>query len=144
MWIETNKNSAEIRQYFLSQKEIKIQEKTYKIIVSPTDKNGTTITVEGISQAGIQTIADAEEMTQIGYKLYELLKNAPDFRYALTGIEVDNWRTFTELAQDPAIIKDIKGFVINKDIYTLIKCTAKMTSFRKNYFWIPYQRETCK
>ena len=78
---------------------------------------------------------------QLFRQFYVLLKNAPEFRYALTGIEVDGWREMFELEQDPNDILLIKGFVIRKDVYELLGSPGKMPEFKTDYFWNPYEGE---
>ena len=39
-------------------------------------------------------------MTELGILLYQRLLSAPSFRYALVGVEVDEFRTYNELLED--------------------------------------------
>ena len=141
MWIESKENGEEIRNYFSSKINVYANRKQYKIKAYKSGKTGSMITVDNISQTGIHSKNDAEEMTEIGFQFYEYLKNAPNFRYALVGVEVDGWREIEELIDAPNDIKTMKGFVINEKIYSQIKCTVKMEEFRKDYLWLPYKGE---
>lgn len=99
------------------------------------------ITTDGISSTGIHSKEDAEIMTKIGFEFYELLKESPNFRYALTGVEVDGWRLFDELVEFPNDFDNLKGFVMHKEIYMQINSTVKMINFENDYLWIPYEGE---
>ena len=144
MWIETEKNGDEIRDYFSSKEKLIINKKIFPIIASQSGNTGSMITIDGISGCGIQSKEDALLMSKIGFAFYKLLKNAPDFRYALTGVEVDGWREFDELVEFPNDFDDLKGFVMNKAMYKQINSTVKMIDFKNKYLWIPYEGETYK
>src|SRR5581483_6788453 len=64
--------------------------------------------VDGVSRSGIRHTQDAEQMTEIGFALYERLRTAPPFRYALVGVEVDGFRYFREL-DDDLVTLDFNG-----------------------------------
>lgn len=142
IWIESEENGLKIRDYFSAKNKIVVNQKHYKIKTWSSGKTGSMITVDGISNIGIQSTSEAKEMTEIGFQFYALLKNAPDFRYALTGVEVDGWLEMEDLHKKPNSIETISGLVINKKIYEQIKCTSKMEAFKENYLWIPYTGET--
>ena len=59
----------------------------------------------GISESGICTIEDACEMTELGILLYKHLQKSPYFRYALVGLEVDEFRYYHELVSSWTILK---------------------------------------
>lgn len=144
MWIETGPDQSHteaIRSYFKSKKEIVTDKKTYTLQLFPTNNISTMVTVEGISKSGIATKQDADEMTSIGFEFYKLLKHAPEFRYAITGVEVDGLFELHELQEEPDDILEFKGFVVRKDIYELIGSPGELESFRENYLWIPYEGE---
>lgn len=142
MCIETEKNEEEIRNYFSSKKKLIINKKVFPIIIYPCGNNEVMITVDGISRSGITSKEDASILTEIGFAFYKLLENAPDFRYALIGVEVDGWRSFDELVEFPNDFDGLKGFVINKAMYNQIHSTVKMKDFKNKYLWIPYEGET--
>lgn len=101
-------------------------------IVSPT----------GVSQTGIHTPEDAYQMTEIGLLLYQKLRSAPPFRYALVGIEVDQVRHYNELVTacgKPDV--PFHGFVIAEMVWHDIGCPVGFTSFAPGYLWTPYQGE---
>jgi hypothetical protein len=70
--------------------------------------------------------------------LYDALQVSKlDYRYALAGIEVDEFRTYSELIEDLPTI-DIPGLVISSK---LIKKANKNSYkiFSEGYFWQPYK-----
>ncbi len=144
IWIESGNNEESgiaIRNYFESQKEIVTEIGKYQIIAHQSGETGSMITVDGISQTGIDSELEKNKMSLIGNQFYVLLKNAPEFRYALTGIEVDGWREMSELVEEPNDILLIKGFVIRKDIYKLLGYPGEMSEFKTDYLWTPYEGE---
>ena len=138
MWIETeNSDQAVAIKAYFNHKVIDANGKTYKI---SADESGT-VTVDGISRTGITAQSDAEEMTLIGFEFYQLLKAAPDFRYALTGVEVDEWRTMEELEEEPNDILLIPGFVIRSDVYKRLGSPGNLKAFSLTHLWTPYEGE---
>jgi hypothetical protein len=70
----------------------------------------------GISETGINTSDTAYLMTELGILLYQQLRTAPPFRYTLVGVEVDEFRTYSELStESPA--PSIPGLVLAETIW---------------------------
>lgn len=141
LWIEAEKDSEKksIKEYFNGRK-ISANSKEYTISAYESGM----ITVDGISRIGITSQNDADEMTSIGNRFYELLKDAPKFRYAMTGVEVDGFAFIDELTEDPEFYIKFKGFVINESLYRKINGKRKMKPFSNGYLWTPYEGETWK
>lgn len=139
LWIEVEKKSEReaLMEYF-DKRKISVNGKGYTISAY---KSGM-ITVDGISESGITSQSDAEEMTSLGKTFYALLKNAPNFRYAMTGVEVDGFAEIDELIDDPEFYLKYKGFVINEQLYRTINGKREMTAFSEGYLWTPYEGET--
>lgn len=95
-----------------------------------------------VSQSGVCSIEDADIMTEMAIRLYHHLKDAPEFRYAIAGVEVDDFRTYSELIEDLKEFKDdlISGMVINEDI--LKEFGIKGEDFCPGYQWAPYEGES--
>ena len=51
----------------------------------------------GLSTSGICSEKDARQMSEVGEHLYNLLKTAPEFRYAIVGVEVELFRLESEI-----------------------------------------------
>lgn len=137
IWIETEtvEEGLSIKEYF-NNRTIHANGKTYSTKWYP----GGMVTVDGISTTGVNSESDALEMTSVGLEFYELLIGAPKYRFALVGIEVDGWREFKDLEEDP---KDVltPGFVIREDLYKQLGSPGKLIEFNTGYLWTPYHGE---
>lgn len=138
LWVETETKTQEkaVKSYFEG-RSILIGEKIYSVLVY----DGGMVTVDGISRIGINTQEDAIEMTLIGKEFFNLLRKAPKFRYALVGLEVDEWRDINEIRRSPRDILKVPGFVIDKELYRVIGSPGKMEEFNSHYLWLPYEGE---
>lgn len=90
----------------------------------------------------INVFEDFQEMNELAPLLYERLKSAPPFRYALVGIEVDEFRTYEELISDDLIKEKperFHGLVITEDIWRKLGSPEYFVSFRPGYLWIPFR-----
>jgi hypothetical protein len=139
LWIETESNAQKkvVLAYFEG-KSIQIKEENYTISTYPDGM----VTVDKISKKGVYTQEIANELTAVGFEFYRLLKAAPDFRYALVGVEVDDWRSWADLEEIPTDMGLTKGFVISAAAYHALGNPVPVEPFRKNYLWTPYQGET--
>lgn len=93
-----------------------------------------------ISELGIVSPESAYLMTEVGILLYQSLRSAPPFRYGLVGVEVDEFRTYSELMEDMFNLS-IPGLVVSK---TLEQQGGKLSAFRSfspHYVWQPYEGE---
>jgi hypothetical protein len=98
------------------------------------------IVPNGISTLGINTPDTAFIMTELGITLYQRLQSAPSFRYALVGIEVDEFRTYPELLENPSEL-NFPGLVIAKSIWQELGSSKMFRPFSLGYFWKPYEGE---
>lgn len=105
----------------------------------------STVSPSGISKVGVATPVDAYQMTEIGILLYESLQSAPSFRYALVGIEVDEFRTYSELmTADNKLDISCSGLVLAETLWQLASCPAGFRFFAPGYVWKPYEGEVYK
>ncbi|MEJ6482588.1 hypothetical protein N0Y54_14845 [Nostoc punctiforme UO1] len=96
---------------------------------------------QGLSENSVKSDEDTPQMREIGNLLYASLRNAPDFRYALLGIEVDLFRTLSELLEDTTIVEqpsNFAGLVLAESIWDLINRPEAFQIFKPGYAWIPY------
>jgi hypothetical protein len=100
------------------------------------------VTPSGISQRGVTNPEDAQQMTELGLLLYQRLQSAPTFRYALVGVEVDEFRTYSELMTENGT-PDVpfSGLVLAEEIWNHIGCPDQFSFFKSGYLWIPYEGE---
>jgi len=94
---------------------------------------------------GINTPQDAYQMTELGIFLYQHLWYAPDFRYALVGLEVEEFRTYSELMSTNSHVDlDFPGLVLHKKLWQQMIYPPGFQIFALNYFWKPYEGEFYK
>lgn len=93
-----------------------------------------------MSQVGIDSPESAYVMTEIGIFLYQALQSAPSFRYALVGVEVDEFRTYSELLEDLPTLS-IPGLVIAKQLDRSLETLPTFRPFTADYVWQPYAGE---
>jgi hypothetical protein len=95
----------------------------------------------GIPGRDVPELRKADRMTQIGFLLYDSLRAAPDFRYALAGVEASEFRYFSELNMD-LVDLDFPGLVLCDAIWAQLNRAEVFQPFRPGYVWRPYQGET--
>lgn len=97
----------------------------------------------GISEVGIDGSDIAYQMTELGIFLYQQLQSAPPFRYALIGVEVDEFRTYSELnAESPD--SSFPGLVLAELIWRSLGASSLFRQFSPGYVWQPYEGEVYK
>lgn len=101
-------------------------------IVCPTKADGKDINV----------LKDWQEMNELAPLLYGRLQLAPSFRYAIVGIEVDEYVTYDELLSD-APIEELdntsSGLVVSEELWRKLGSPHGLVSFRLGYLWIPFR-----
>ncbi len=97
----------------------------------------------GLSEIGIDAPESAYLMTELGILLYQRLRSAPAFRYGIVGVEVDEFRTYSELIDD-GTVASLPGIVVNQEMWQLLGSPSGLRSFAKGYFWKPYEGEVYK
>ena len=101
-----------------------------------------SVNPRGLSESGIHTVKDAQDMTELGFLLYEHLRSAPGFRYALVGVEVDEVRYYHELlTRDGKADVPFDGFVVSEMIYEYLGKPVGFVPFKLGYFWTQYKGE---
>ncbi|EKU96252.1 hypothetical protein Lepto7375DRAFT_0237 [Leptolyngbya sp. PCC 7375] len=98
---------------------------------------------DGISEVGIEAPDSAYLMTELGILLYQHLQSAPTFRYALVGLEVDEFRTFDELLDESSTLS-MPGLVLSESIWQSLSSPSVFRAFSSGYVWHPYEGETYK
>jgi hypothetical protein len=94
----------------------------------------------GLSQIGADAPDAAYQMTELGIALYQRLRNAPAFRYAIVGVEVDEFRTYGELCEATSL-GQFKGLVLSESIDPAIAHRSAFRQFSPGYLWVPYEGE---
>lgn len=97
---------------------------------------------EGLSRSGVTSATEAMAMTSAGNRLYERLRTAPPvYRYALVGVETDEFRNHAELIAEDEDLTRFPGLVIRQDIWTAVGEPPVFDTFAPGYRWIPYAGE---
>ncbi|MEB3230178.1 MAG: hypothetical protein VKJ64_04150 [Leptolyngbyaceae bacterium] len=93
-----------------------------------------------MSAIGIESPESAYLMTELGILFYHYLRTAPTFRYALVGVEVDEFRTYSELLEDDTDLS-IPGLVLAVEIGQALEMPSGFRHFAPGYVWQPYEGE---
>jgi hypothetical protein len=96
-----------------------------------------------ISEVGVNTPETAYLMTELGILLYQRLLSAPSFRYALVGVEVDEFRTYSELLEDLPNLA-FPGLVLAESIWQEAGSPQTFQPFSLGYVWKTYEGEVYK
>lgn len=99
------------------------------------------VSPNNLSEVGIDSPESAYLMTELGILLYQSLRVAPTFRYALVGVEVDEFRTYSELIAESFNLS-IPGLVLAKPIERELGILPPvLRPFSSSYVWQPYAGE---
>ncbi|MBW4623100.1 MAG: hypothetical protein KME17_27545 [Cyanosarcina radialis HA8281-LM2] len=101
------------------------------------------VSPSGISEIGIDAPQTAYLMTELGILLYQCLRSAPSFRYALVGVEVDEFRTYSELLEESPT-PTFPGLVLAEQVWQTMGAAPTFRSFSLGYVWQPYEGEAYK
>lgn len=82
-------------------------------------------------------------MTALGILFYQHLRSAPEFRYALVGVEVDEFRTYSELLADFSELS-VPGLVLAIEVGLEMDLSSGYCPFSPGYIWQPYAGEIYK
>jgi len=93
-----------------------------------------------LSEVGIDSPESAYLMTELGILLYQSLRFAPAFRYALVGVEVDEFRTYSEILEESSSLS-IAGLVLAKSLEQELGISKAFRAFSPSYVWQPYAGE---
>lgn len=98
------------------------------------------VSPNNLSEVGIDSPESAYLMTELGILLYQLLRFAPPFRYGLVGVEVDEFRTYSEIIEESPDLS-IPGLVLAKTLKPELGVLTAFRSFSPSYVWQPYAGE---
>ncbi len=98
------------------------------------------VSPDNLSEVGVDSPESAYLMTELGILLYQSLRFASSFRYALVGVEVDEFRTHSELIEESSNLS-IPGLVLAKSIERELGILPVFRSFSPSYVWQPYAGE---
>jgi hypothetical protein len=90
---------------------------------------------EGVSKSGV-TPNNVGELTEVGFVLYEQLRSAPPFRFALVGVEVYAFSQFKKLKDDLATYSS--GVVLANGVWEGLGSPSMYVPFAPGYCWRPF------
>lgn len=95
-----------------------------------------------VSRSGVTDANVAAQLSEVGDRLYERLRSAPAFVFALVGVEVDDVRTeleIVEMIRSPHAA--YRGLVVARDLWERAGRPGVFEPFRPGYVWRPYAGE---
>ncbi|HNB73233.1 MAG TPA: hypothetical protein PLB32_22045 [Acidobacteriota bacterium] len=93
------------------------------------------IVPENLSRSGWGTDAENLKMIEAGIDLYWHLLSAPDFRFALVGVEVEDALTWEDIVNGYIC----PGLVINEALWNAASHPGRFSVFKPGYFWQPFR-----
>lgn len=104
-----------------------------------------TVIPSDISRSGVNSENDCIELSELGFRLYKHLLSAPPFRYALAGIEVDDFSYYTDLFKSVCTYPDgrnalhgFTGLVLQKELWQELGKPISFGEFGPDHLWVPY------
>ncbi|QJE97851.1 hypothetical protein [Luteolibacter luteus] len=88
-----------------------------------------------VTRSGIGSEEERVQLTAIALLLYEELRSAPAFRYAIAGVEAEAFRTIHEL--DQRDLESIDGLVVSEGVWKKLNGPDTMEQFSPGYRWHP-------
>lgn len=78
-------------------------------------------------------------MTAMGHMLYDHLSSAPSvYRYALAGVEVEEFRDYDELLAETDLTR-FPGLVVADSLWRTLGQPSGFETFAPAYRWLPYR-----
>jgi hypothetical protein len=112
-----------------------------RTFADPTGNWWCHVVPDGVPTTGIASEQDAAAMTTLGHALYDRLRSAPpSYRYALAGVEADEFRRYAELREEPDP-GQFPGLVLADPLWEALGRPDGFVPFAAGYRWIPYAGE---
>lgn len=117
------------------------------------DENNWWVDVfpDNVTRSCGSSLTDAIEISEVGFRLYKHLKSAPRFRFALFGCEVEEFRLYSQLADDVATYRDgrtefnnhpaFSGLILSLEIWEELGKPIAFPPFGDNHRWRIYGGE---
>lgn len=104
------------------------------------DQGGNWWCIAGLENLQIKDDKTTEsKMIEIENSLqfYLLLQEVSGYRYALCGLETEEFRLYDELLSQAFDPKKFRGLVLSDNIYSILGTPEHFERFSKGYFWFP-------
>jgi hypothetical protein len=95
------------------------------------------VSPNNLSELGIDSPKSAYLMIELRSLLYQSLRSTSNFRYALVGVEVDEFRTYNELIEEASNLS-IPGLVLATTLARQLRILPVFSYFSSGYVWQPY------
>lgn len=116
--------------------EITLDAQPYSEAIPFAPEGAVWVTPSSVSTYGIRDDRDAVQMTELGERLYQHLRTAPELEWAIVGIEVDQFHS------DAAIVDMVRGrwtgLVVNERLAQQAGAPITLEPFRPGMSWHPY------
>jgi hypothetical protein len=115
-------------------------EQAWWVVVAPSN----------VTRSGVASVTDAVELTELGLQLRARLLTAPPFRYAMAGVEVDDFASYSDLLGIVVTRPDDKtiplyfqhsGLVISKEMREAMGRPIGFTPFGERHLSTYYAGE---
>ncbi len=107
-----------------------------------------TVLPSEITKTGVNSKKDCIELSELGLRLYKHLLTAPFFRYALAGVEVDDFMYYSDLFKSVCTYPDERralhgftGLILRKEIWKELGEPIAFVKFKTDYVWQIYYGE---
>ncbi|MFC1775184.1 hypothetical protein ACFLZN_02620 [Nanoarchaeota archaeon] len=94
----------------------------------------------GVSKNGGVNATDLNQFSELKKFLYDDLKNAPDFRFALVEVEAESYNSYEGWISDnnENMTNLPPGLVVNQELCEKIDKQEDLVPFKEKYYWFPY------
>jgi hypothetical protein len=144
LFVETGaseKGNDRLTSYFLSIGNVTTEFGTHKMTMRLAENNiGIIVSVKETGWTGLQRFGEREIANKVGIEFFKLLIDAPEFRYAMVGIEAGEWVDGQNIRDEDfnGYLPD-HGLVLKNELASIIK--KQLVPFKEGYCWIPYEGE---
>jgi hypothetical protein len=116
-------------------------------VETPSGSHGGPWHLNG--HGGATTSAEVEDIDACALVLYDRLRRIFNYRFALTGFEVGDWRSVGELVDDlsPGGLyeehrrgghRGFEGLVVSQNLYEAAESPPGFVGFSAGYLWVPF------
>jgi hypothetical protein len=108
-------------------------------MISRDENNRWWVSVlSNVGERMLQSTDSKDLIAQVRGKLYDRLRSASGYRFALAGVEAfqfNDIEALPELVRNPALA----GLVVEEQLLGQLGTPSEFVRFAKGYFWRPYQ-----
>lgn len=138
---QSQEGRNEMRDFLVKKERLVAKSGSYEMTIYDNHYTiGVTVLINETSKTGLYSNEQKTFATEIGYAYFDLLKSAPDFRYALVGEEAGEWVDGQDiLSPEFDGYLPTHGMVVNNDLCPYFD--YPFVAFKEGYSWLPYLGE---